>query len=33
MTKNTFYFILKAPFVLKTFKSLSLYFGNVEKAA
>ena len=31
MMKNTFYFILKALFVLKIFKFLSLLFGHVEK--
>ena len=29
--KNTFYFILKALFVLKIFKFLSRLFGHVEK--
>ena len=29
--KNAFYFSLKAPFVLKIFKLLSLLFGHVEK--
>ena len=31
--KNTFYFILKALFVLKIFKFLSWLFGHVEKTA
>ena len=31
MMENTFYFILKALFVLKIFKCLSWLFGNVEK--
>ena len=31
MMKNTFYFTLKAPFVLKIFKVLSSLFGYVEK--
>ena len=31
--KNAFYFILKAPFVLKIFKFLSRLFGHVEKMA
>ena len=31
MTKNSFYFVLKAPFVLKIFKFLSWIFGQVEK--
>ena len=31
--KNAFYFILKALFVLKIFKFLSLLFGHVEKMA
>ena len=31
MIKNAFYFILKALFVLRTFKSLSWLFGHVEK--
>ena len=31
MMKNTFYFILKAPFVHKTFKFLPWLFGQVEK--
>ena len=31
MMKNDFYFILKALFVLKIFKFLSLLFGHVEK--
>ena len=29
--KNAFYFVLKALFVLKIFKFLSLLFGHVEK--
>ena len=29
--KNTFYFMLKALFVLKIFKFLSQLFGHVEK--
>ena len=29
--RNTFYFILKALFVLKIFKSLSWLFGHVRK--
>ena len=29
--KNDFYFTLKAPFVLKTFKFLSWLFGHVGK--
>ena len=33
MTKNAFYLILKALFVLKIFKFLSLLFGYVEKMA
>ena len=33
MMKNAFYFILKALFVLKIFKFLSLPFGHVEKTA
>ena len=33
MIKNAFYFILKALFVLKIFKLLSLVFGQVEKTA
>ena len=33
MMKNAFYFILKAPFVLKTFNFLSWLFGHVEKPA
>ena len=33
MMKNTFYFILKALFVLKIFKFLSWLFGHVEKTA
>ena len=33
MMKNTFYFILKALFVLKIFKFLSWFFAHVEKAA
>ena len=32
LMKNAFYFILKAPFVLKIFKSLSWFFGHVEKS-
>ena len=31
MMKNAFYFILKAFFFLKIFKSLSLIFGQAEK--
>ena len=31
--KKCFFFILKALFVLKMFKFLSLYFGHVEKTA
>ena len=31
MTKNPFYFILKAFFVLKMFKFLSWLFSNVER--
>ena len=31
MMENTFYFTLKALFVLKIFKFLSWLFGNVEK--
>ena len=31
MIKNAFYFILKALFVLKIFKFLSLYFGPIVK--
>ena len=31
MTKNTFYFMLKALFVLKTFKFLLWFIGHVEK--
>ena len=31
MMKNAFYFTLKALFVLKVFKFLSLLFGHVEK--
>ena len=31
MMKNAFYFILKALFVLKIFKSLSWHFGSLEK--
>ena len=31
--KNGFYFILKAPFVLKIFKFLSWLFGHLEKTA
>ena len=33
MTKNAFYFILKALFVLKTLKFLSWLFKYVEKTA
>ena len=33
MKKNTFYFILKALFVLKIFNFLSWLFGHVEKTA
>ena len=33
MMKNTFYFILKAPFVPKIFKFLSRLFGHVGKTA
>ena len=33
MMKNTIYFMLKALFVLKIFKFVSLLFGHVEKAA
>ena len=33
MMKNTFYLILKAFFVLKTFKFLSWLFGHVEETA
>ena len=33
MIKNAFYFILKALFVLKIFKILSLLFDLVEKMA
>ena len=33
MMKNTFYFILKALFVLKIFKFLSWLFAHVEKTA
>ena len=33
MMKNTFYFILKALFVLKIFKFLSWLFGHVGKTA
>ena len=33
MRKNFFNFILKALFVLKIFKFLSLLFGHVEKTA
>ena len=33
MKKNTFYFTLKALFVLKVFKFLSWLFGHVEKTA
>ena len=32
-TKNAFYFILKALFVLKIFKFLSCLFGHEEKTA
>ena len=31
LMKNAFYFTLKALFVLKIFKFLSLLFGHVEK--
>ena len=31
--KNAFYLILKAAFVLKIFKLLSLLFGQIEKTA
>ena len=31
MKKNTFYFILKALFILKMFKFISWLFGHVEK--
>ena len=31
MVKNGFYFIIKALFILKVFKFLSLIFGHVEK--
>ena len=31
MMKNAFYFILKAPFVLKIFKFLYCLFGHVKK--
>ena len=33
MMKNAFYFILKAPYVLKIFKFLSRHFGHVAKTA
>ena len=33
LMKNAFYFILKAPFVLKIFKFLSRLFGHVGKTA
>ena len=33
MMKNTFYFILKALFILKIFKFLLSLFGHVEKTA
>ena len=33
MMRNAFYFILKALFVLITFKFLSQFFGHVEKTA
>ena len=33
MMENAFYFILKALFVLKIFKSLSWHFGHVEETA
>ena len=33
MTKNAFYFTLKALFVLKIYKLLSGLFGHVEKTA
>ena len=33
MMQNAFYFILKAPFVLKLFKFFSWLFGHVEKTA
>ena len=33
MMKNAFYFILKAPYVLKIFKFLSILFGHLEKTA
>ena len=33
MMKNVFYFILKALFILKVFKSLSWLFSHVEKTA
>ena len=33
MMKNAFYFILKAFFVLKTFKFLYSRFGHVEEMA
>ena len=33
MMKNAFYFILKAPFVLKVFKLLYWIFGHVDKTA
>ena len=31
MVKNGFYFIIKALFILKVFKFLSLIFGHVEE--
>ena len=31
MVKNSFYFTLKAPFVLKIFRLLSCFFGHVAK--
>ena len=33
VVKNAFYFILKAHFVLKTFKFLSWHFGHAEETA
>ena len=33
MTKNVFYFILKALFVLRIFKFLCWHFGHVEETA
>ena len=33
MMKNAFYFILKALFILKIFKFLSLLFDHLEKTA